>query len=130
MTFPFVPVADDQTRHNFERLAQAFPLGPQHIAMRVVRGEVDAAGAVVRGTGFTSSRTAVGNYAVTFDDPFAAVPVVVGIVGATANPAGAVLVAKLNAGTPPSATGFVMNTQNSATGATVDAIFNFIAISV
>jgi hypothetical protein len=44
--------------------------------LRLVTGQVGAGGLRERGVGFTCSRTSTGNYQVTFDTPFAAVPVV------------------------------------------------------
>lgn len=41
----------------------------------VMTGKVDATGARVAGTGFTSARIALGHYFITFNTPFAAIPV-------------------------------------------------------
>lgn len=43
----------------------------------VITGAVDAAGTIVRGTGFTVLRTSQGHYTVTFTTPFSAPPTVV-----------------------------------------------------
>jgi hypothetical protein len=44
--------------------------------LRIVRGSVDANGAPIRGSGFTSSRPADGDYLITFTQPFAGTPTV------------------------------------------------------
>lgn len=41
----------------------------------VMTGKVDSAGNRIAGTGFTSARTALGTYHITFTSPFAAIPV-------------------------------------------------------
>ncbi len=46
-------------------------------ALRIVRGRVNSAGAVVSGEGFTSALGATGVYTVTFTTPFAVAPAVV-----------------------------------------------------
>lgn len=87
--------------------------------LRIVRGGVSPAGALTDGAGFTSVRTAVGTYTVTFGDGFAVAPVVApgawaGGINITARAAGA----------------FSVFAFNTATGAALDAAWDFLAIGL
>lgn len=87
--------------------------------LRLVRGEVSAAGAVVNGGGFTSVQTGVGAYTVTITSPFLAVPVLAlstaaGGINITANAVGA----------------FSVLNFNTATGAALNSGWHFLAIGL
>lgn len=87
-------------------------------SLRTLRGQVSAAGAVVLGSGFTSSRSSAGIFAVNFTTAFSAQPVVVpSLFGATGN----FNVAGANAASCQ------VNTYDTAWAA-ADRAFNFIAI--
>lgn len=89
---------------------------------RIIRGTVSSAGAIVVGSGFTVSRTGVGQYTVTFTTAFADHPTVTLGAGITV----ANYAVKL---TTRSATAIAVNTITiAAAPANVDAEFSFIAI--
>lgn len=97
------------------------PAGAENL--RVIRGEVSSAGAQVRGTGFTCSRTGTGTYQINFSPAF---PTIGGEPDITVSPesstvffVGIVKVALYN-----SATIRIVNASNTA----VDATFHFIAV--
>jgi hypothetical protein len=54
--------------------------------LKIIRGVVDSAGAVIEGSGFTAVRNSTGNFTITFDTPFSDVPAFGGdVVSATGN---------------------------------------------
>ena len=92
----------------------------------IIRGEINAAGSITRGSGFTVAKPGTGDYTVTFDNAFESIPVVVVCAGATAGD----IVAKLNSAAAPSTTSFRVDTFTTTTGASVDSIFDFIVVTV
>jgi hypothetical protein len=89
----------------------------------IIRGTVTAPGAVLRGEGFTSANTGTGLYTVTFDEPFAALPIIVAGAGATGG-AYAVKVSNVAAGSAD----FITYITNTAANA--DREFHFAAFAV
>ena len=73
---------------NFEQLAQLFPLGSKYLvnesvtneklARPEIAGQVSSAGAVVKGEGFTSERTATGKYTIKLSKELPSVGTLVG----------------------------------------------------
>ena len=112
-------------QQNFENLAgsltASFPVSDANLATKTIRGEVGSAGAVVRGSGFTSVRNAVGNYTVTFTTAFSAPPVVIATPASAAGAHGIEV-------SSVSTTAFTILTNNR--GASLDSPFAFHAMSV
>lgn len=92
------------------------PGGPENL--RIIRGSVSSAGAILEGSGFTVSHRGTGLYLVTFNTAFSDAPTVLGSAGA-----GRTFSAG-NLGT----TSADIATQSTTTGSTADAQFHFIAI--
>lgn len=89
-------------------------------ALSMLRGSINSSGALLEGSGFTSTRNAVGDYTITFNTAFADLPVIT----ATAT----------NIGSPETVT-ILSKTVNSCrvrvwnqAGAAVDSVFDFIVI--
>lgn len=91
----------------------------------IIRGRVAANGAVTAGTGFTANRTSLGHYTITFDVPFAAVPVFLAIAFTDeVTFSGSVFVVTATA----AAIAIVIGENASA--ARIDSPFHFAAISI
>lgn len=141
MAISFEPVPDQPNQNNWDFLSRQFPLASQHLkdsavtsakiatgavtevklSLRIVRGEVSAAGAVSRGSGFTVVRNSAGNYTVTFSTAFSAAPIVV-----ASFIDGGIFAARVSA---TSTTATTIITFNSV-GTSTDSAFQFHAISV
>ena len=97
---------------------------------RIVRGIVDATSGtpvVVKGTGFTVTDNGVGLYTINFTVPFADAPSV--LVTAREGAGGIdIVVAKLRAGTPVTASAARVVCYRWDTSAGIDAVFHFAAI--
>ena len=104
----------DQVNANFDALVTEVN------SLTHVWGQVDATGAVVEGTGFTSSRLSQGRYQITYDTPFSGVAIpVVADVEDSGHPS------TLQVG---SATSSGFEVRATVTNAEGDASFNFVAV--
>ncbi len=92
--------------------------------LRIIRGGVNSSGTSIQGSGFTSSRTGLGGYTVTFTTAFSSAPTITVSCGAAGQ-----TVASLDAAIVASAstTSFTVNTGIRNTGF-FDEPFSFIAI--
>lgn len=88
---------------------------------RIVRGSVNSAGTIVRGSGYTVTKNGTGDYTINFTTPFAATPVV----NLTSQSWAAILRPDL---TPYSASQIRLQCFNTTTGAAIDGGFDFEAI--
>jgi hypothetical protein len=91
-------------------------------ATKTIRGSISSAGATLHGSGFTSSRTGIGTYVITFSTPFSDVPSVAAMIG---NGGGALQVARQTAISASSVT-FNVRTQDVSNNSS-DQPLDFIA---
>jgi hypothetical protein len=114
-------------QRNFQDIQLQAPAPVSADGRRLVVGAVDgAAGTVLQGAGFTSSRTGAGAYTLTFAPAFGAAPVVVVSAGGDAGD----LTAKQEDSSTPTASEFKVKTFDTSSGTQTDAGFFFIAAGV
>jgi hypothetical protein len=103
----------EQAQRNFDKISSAWPRVP-----RTVRGRINGAvPSILQGTGFSVAKLFVGVYTVTYDETFAATPIVV----LTTEIVGSARLAN------PAAGFFQLALENNA-GAAVDGVFTFTAV--
>ena len=109
----------DQVNANFDALATEVN------SLTHVWGQVDATGAAVEGTGFTSSRLSQGRYQITYDTPFSGVAIPV--VTALPLPPPSTHWRMVIQAEAVSASGFVVTTAGAA-NESFDGAFNLIVV--
>jgi hypothetical protein len=87
----------------------------------MIRGRVADNGTVINGTGFTVTRTALGNYTINFTTAFATIPTVVAMI---TDQWGVIR----ETGTPTTTTSASITIANPGASANIDGGFSFIAI--
>lgn len=116
----------EAVQRNFDAVATQFPASVSMEGLRIVRGVVSSAGVASLGSGFSSSRTAAGQYTVTWSPAFSATPAVVVMCGTATGS----FVAKQKDASTASASQVLVTTFSSVTGTATDSDFYFIAAGV
>lgn len=116
-------IRDEWTRRALERIGLQFPIQQLNMALRTVRGTVvGTTGAARRGEQFTSTRTGLGQYTITFAPAFNQPPIAV---ASLAQGVAAPAIVQQN-GDPTITTMLILVSNPSV--AFLDADFSFIAI--